>query len=179
MDAFTDHAVNDDERLVGCVQGSTLADTDRAGGTGGTGPLGDLQTGDLTEEEVFGRVGFHAVQFIRFHGDDGSGRIRFPDFTITDDNHLVEIFVVFGQLDPSRYLGSPERDSRITDAADFDSCVRTGYPEDKFAIQPGGHTVVSPLFDDGGSDNRTLRIDDSTSHLVSALGGHHNGRHTQ
>ena len=137
VDALADHSVDDDERLVGGVQGSALADTDRTGGTGGTGALGDLQTGDLTEKEVFGRVGFHTVKFIRLHGYDRSGGIGFLDFTITDDNHLVEVFVVFGQLDPSRHLGCLERDGRITDAADLDGRIRTGHTEDEVAVQPG------------------------------------------
>ena len=179
MDTLTDHAIDDDKRLIGSIQGCTLADTDGTGGTGRTGALGDLQTGDLSEKEVFCRRRFDAVQFIRFHGHDGTGRIGLLNFAVTDDHDFFQELVVLGKQDPARHLGSPVSHRLVADAADINRRIGSGHGKYEIAVHTGGHAIVCPPFHDSCPDDGPLFIGNRTSHLISALGEYGNRRQAE
>ena len=177
VDTLPDHTVHDDERLVGRVQGRSLTDADGAGRSGRSGPLSDLQAGDLAQEQVFGRGGLDPVQFVRTHGDHRTGGVRFTDLAVADDHYFVQELGVRFQHDHLREQARLVGDGRIADAADFHQGVGAGDGEGEFTLRPGGDTVLGSRLENRGADDRTFRVQDGAFHRVSALGEYGDGHH--
>ena len=177
METLAYHAVYHDEGLIGGVQGCPLTDADGTGGTGRSGALRDLQAGNLSEQQILGGVGFHAVDFTGLDGHDRTREVALAHLTVTDHHHFVQILRVGLQHDEVRERAGPEGNRSVADAADFNRGAGAGNGQGEFALRPGGNAVLGARFDNRGADDRPLRVYHGSFHPVPALGGYGNGHH--
>ena len=85
-------AVEDDERVVGGVQGTLTADTDAHGLARTGGGLGELDTGDTALQGVGDVVGRDLAEALAGDGGDGTGHVRAAGGTVTDHDRGFELF---------------------------------------------------------------------------------------
>ena len=172
------NAVDDDERVVGRIQGSGATDTDRRSAARTAVTRDDLQTSDLALEHVLGRDDRAPVEFFGLNGGDGTGHVIFLDGTVTDDHDVVKELGVLRQGDGGGHFGGLEDLACIADAADLDHSIGGLDSKDVVTVETGRGSVRSALFDDGGTDDRTRGVDDDTLNLIPALGEYGGGNQT-
>ena len=166
-------AVDHHERAVAGLQGGGAADL--VVGTGvrvGTLARDDVQAGHLTGEHRHRVVGGAAEEVLAVHLDDGRGNLLLGQSTVTDDDHFVQEFRVLFEEDPGRDLGGLVNLRGIADAADFHQRIRIRDAKGEITVQVGRGTIRRALLQDGGADDRALRILHHAFDQVSALGGH-------
>ncbi len=98
VDATThDHAVDNIKRFA-VVNGTNTADAHLGVGTGLTGALCDLHTGDLTLEGILYARGTGHVQLIGGHPADGSSHHAFALHAIAHHHKLIQHLCILEQL---------------------------------------------------------------------------------
>ena len=173
-DVAARHAVDHHERAVAGLQGGGAADL--IVGTGvRVGSLAghDVQAGHLTGEHRHRIVGGAAEEVLAVHLDDGRGNLLLGQGTVADDHDFVEEFGVLEEDDLGRYLRGLENLRGVADAADFHQYITIRHAEDVVSVQTGRGAIHRALLQDGGSDNRTLGVNDHALDLVRALGEYH------
>ncbi len=172
--------VDHHERTVAGLQGGGAADL--VVGTGvrvGALARHDVQARDLTGEHRHRVVGRAAEEVLAVHLDDGSGNLLLGEGTVTDDHDFVEEFGVLEEDYLGRNLGGLEYLRGVADATDFHQCIRIRHAEDVITVQAGRGTVRRVLLQHGGTDDRTLGVNDHALDQVPALGEYRTCYHEQ
>ena len=172
------HTVDNNQRIVRCVQRSSTTDTDGRARVGAAIAGDDLQTGDFTLHHILSRYYCTTVEFLGLNSYNRAGKVVFFGNTITDDYDVVDHLGVFLQ----DYCGKRRRRSLIRLSLVADEANRN----DRFgaldangilAINIGGNTVCRTLFNNRGSDNRCSgSINYHTFNHVFALCKHLGGK---
>ena len=102
------NAIDNDERVIRCLQGCGTTDSDCRSATWTAIPRDNLQTCDLTLEHVLGRYDRSAVKLLGLDRSDRSGHIILLDGTVTDDNDVIEEFAILHDGHDCRNCGSLE-----------------------------------------------------------------------
>ena len=167
--------VDDDERIIGSVQGRTSTDTDGGAATRSTASTGNADAGDLTGQHILGVNDNTLVHGVRFEGGHRAGEVALLDGTVADDHDLVEELAVLLEGDGGRDLGCLEGKGRVTDAADLDDRIGARDVQGEVAVDARHGAVVGTLLDDCRTDDGAHGVGNNTLHLISALGEHRSG----
>ena len=167
--------VDDDERVIGSVQGRTSTDTDGRAATRGAAGTGNADAGDLAGQHILGVHDDTLVLGVRFKGGHRAGEVALLDGTVADDHDLVEELAVLLEGDGARHLGCLEGKGRVTDAADLDDRIGARDVQDEVTVDARHGAVVGTLLDDCRTDDGAHGVGNNTLHLISALGEHRSG----
>ena len=124
MDTIAVHSqtVDDNQRVVRCVQRRTTTNTDSSTTARGTTAIGDVHTGHLTLKGIL-RIGDQTlVHFIGFDGRYRTCQVILLGTTITDDHHVLENSSIVNKCN-YKIRRSLHRLGLITHVTDGDVCT--------------------------------------------------------
>ena len=154
--AVDGQSVDDEQRVVRCIQRRTAADADLCTGAGRTAAGDDVHTGNLTHQHVGGIVRDALRHVVGVHGRHASGQVALLGVAVTDDYDVLQCLRIFHHRDNhvggcGQFLGDETHVGKHQRRA-------LGNAQLKVTVEIGNHGCASAFYGNFRANQRLAQI---------------------